>query len=80
MNFTIPQISKYLSNVKFDTESELLTKMEPILEENESEIHHKNQLEAETVIIKMVASDSEEPKTGAVAKKKRNCYLFYTKY
>ena len=79
MNFTIPQISKYLSNVKFDTESELLTKMEPILEENESEIYQKNQLEAETVIIKMAASDSEEPKTGAVAKKKRNSHRNRTK-
>ena len=56
-----------------------LAKMETILEENESEIHQKNQFEAETVNIKMAASDSEEPKTGAVAKKKRNSHRNRTK-
>ena len=51
--------------------------METILDENESEIHHKNQLEAETVNFKMASSDSEESKTGA--KKKRSSYRTRTK-
>ena len=48
--------------------------METILEENESEIHQKNQLEAESITFKM-ASDSEEQimeRTGA--KKKRSSH------